>query len=59
MNYKAMARSEDYKFIVIGGAQNNFNSIYNISLSICPMFGFSKEELIGKPLDYFTRIILY
>ena len=52
LNYKAMARSEDYKFIVIGGAPNNFNSICNISLSICPMFGFSKEELIGKPLDY-------
>ena len=52
MNYKAMARSEDYKFIVIGGSPNNFNSIYNISLSICPMLGFTKEELIGKPLDF-------
>ena len=52
MNYKAMARSEDYKYIVIGGSPNNFNSICNISLSICPMFGFTKEELIGKPLDY-------
>ena len=52
MNYKAMARSEDYKYIVISGAQNNFNIICNISLCICPMFGFSKEELIGKPLDF-------
>ena len=52
MNYKAMARSEDYKYIVISGAQNNFNIICNISLCICPLFGFSKEELIGKPLDF-------
>ena len=52
MNYKAMARSEDYKYIVVSGAQNTFNYIQNISLCICPMFGFSKEELIGKPLDY-------
>ena len=52
MNYKAMARSEDYKYIVISGAQNNFNIICNISLCICPYFGFSKEELIGKPLDF-------
>ena len=52
MNYKAMARSEDYKYIVISGAPNNFNTICNISLSICPKFGFTKEELIGKPLDY-------
>ena len=52
MNYKAMARSEDYKYIVISGAPNNFNTICNMSLSICPKFGFTKEELIGKPLDY-------
>ena len=52
LNYKAMARSEDYKFIVISGALSNFNTICNLSLSICPMFGFSKEELIGRPLDF-------
>ena len=52
MNYKAMTRSEDYKYIVIGGAPNNFNTICNISLCICPNFGFTKEELIGKPLDF-------
>ena len=47
-----MARSEYYKYIVISGAPTNFNTICNLSLSICPMFGFSKEELIGRPLDY-------
>ena len=52
LNYKAMARSEDYKFIVISGAPTNFNTICNISLSICPLFGYTKEELIGRPLDY-------
>ena len=52
MNYKAMARSEDYKYIVISGAPNNFNIICNIAICICPFFGFSKEELIGKPLDF-------
>ena len=52
LNYKAMARSEDYKYIVISGSQTNFNTICNLSLCICPMFGFSKEELIGRPLDY-------
>ena len=28
MNYKIMAKSEDYKYIVINGAQNNFNITY-------------------------------
>ena len=52
LNYKAMARSEDYKYIVISGSPTNFNTICNISLNICPLFGFSKEELIGRPLDF-------
>ena len=52
LNYKIMARSEEYKFIVVSGSHANFNTICNISLSVCPIFGFSKEELIGRPLDY-------
>ena len=52
LNYKIMSRSEDYKYIVISGSPSNFNTICNISLSVCPLFGFTKEELIGRPLDY-------
>ena len=52
LNYKIMARSEEYKFIVVSGSHANFNTICNISLSVCPIFGFSKEELIGRPLDF-------
>ena len=52
LNYKAMTRSEEYKYIVIGGAPNNINTICNISLCVCPNFGFTNEELIGKPLDF-------
>ena len=52
LNYKVMSRSEDYKYIVISGAPSTFNTICNMSLSVCPMLGFSKEELIGRPLDY-------
>ena len=52
LNYKAMARSEEYKYIVISGSPTNFGSICNLSLSLCLLFGFTKEELIGKPLDF-------
>jgi len=52
LNYKAMARSEEYKFIVISGSPTNFGTICNLSLSLCLLFGFTKEELIGKPLDF-------
>ena len=52
LNYKAMARSEEYKFLVISGSPNNFGTICNLSLSLCPLFGFTKDELIGRPLDF-------
>ena len=52
LNYKAMARSEEYKFLVISGSPTNFGTICNLSLSLCPLLGFSKEELIGRPLDF-------
>ena len=52
LNYKAMARSEEYKFLVITGSPNNFGTICNLSLSLCPLFGFTKDELIGRPLDF-------
>ena len=52
LNYKAMARSEEYKYIIISGSPINFGTICNLSLSLCPLFGFTKEELIGRPLDF-------
>ena len=52
LNYKAMARSEEYKYIVISGSPTNFGTICNLSLSLCLLFGFTKEELIGRPLDF-------
>ena len=52
MNYKAMSRSEEYKYIVISCSPGNFGIICNMSLSVNVLFGFTKEELIGRPLDY-------
>ena len=52
LNYKAMARSEEYKYLVISGSPSNFGTICNLSLSLCPLFGFTKDELIGRPLDF-------
>ncbi len=52
LNYKAMSRSEEYKYLVISGSPSNFGTICNLSLSLCPLFGFTKDELIGRPLDF-------
>jgi hypothetical protein len=52
LNYNVMAKSEDYKYIVLNCSPSKFNSISNLSLSVCSIFGYSKEELIGHPYDY-------
>ena len=51
LNYKLMSRSEEYKYLVVNCSKENFNSICNLSLSICPIFGYSKDELIGRSLN--------
>ena len=52
LNYKEMSRSEKYNYLVINCSQDNFGIICNLSLSVCPLFGFSREELIGRSLDF-------
>ena len=52
LNYKAMSKSEDYKYIVVNCSPSNFDNICNLSLSVCSIFGYSKEELIGHSFDY-------
>ena len=51
LNYKAMSKSEDYKYIIVNCSHANFDTISNMSLSVCPIFGYSKEELIGHSFD--------
>ena len=52
MNYRAMTRSEEYKYLVINCSPGNLGTICNMSLSVNILFGFTKEELIGRPIDY-------
>ena len=51
LNYKLMSKSEDYKYIVLNCSPSNFNTICNLSLSVCQIFGYSREELIGRSYD--------
>ena len=48
LNYKEMSKNEDYKYIIIDLSKNK---IINISLPVCKIFGYSKGELINRPLD--------
>ena len=48
LNYKELSKNEDYKYIVIDLSKNE---ISNVSYPICKIFGYTKEELIDRPLD--------
>ena len=51
LNYKGLSRYED-KYIVISGQNSIFGNIINLSPSVCHLFGFTKNELIGQKIDY-------
>ena len=51
LNYEEMSKNEDYKYIVINCSKIGFNKIVNISYSVCKLFGYKKEELIGEYSD--------
>jgi len=60
LNYKEMSKNEDYKYIIINFSKDGFNKIYNISFPACKIFGYTKEELIGRSLDIlFPQIYNY
>ena len=48
LDYKEMAKNEDYQYLIINLTKNK---IINSSFSICKIFAYKKEELIGSPLD--------
>ena len=51
LNYKEMSKREDYKFIILNFSPFKFNTISNLSYSTCKIFGYTKEELLGRPYD--------
>lgn len=44
-------QSDKNYYIIMDTKQSSFTCILNISLGLCPMLGYTKKELIGKPLD--------
>ena len=51
LNYEELSKNEDYRYLIINCSPKNFNKISNISLSVCKLFGYSREELIGRSAD--------
>ena len=53
LDITALSSSDEYQYIVISGKPETFGIITNISLGVCLIFGYSRNELIGKAYDVF------
>jgi hypothetical protein len=47
---KNLNNSDEFKYIIISAEEENLGIILNISLNICQVFGYSRNELIGKKI---------
>ena len=48
---KVLNNSDEYKYIILSADENNLGIILNISLNACTIFGYTKNELIGKNVN--------
>ena len=48
---KVLNNSDEFKYIIISADENNLGIILNISLNACAIFGYTKNELIGKKIN--------
>ena len=51
INTSILSLNDTYQYIICSANNDNFGLIINLSLSICSIFGFEYNELIGKSLD--------
>ena len=50
-NIYQLNKSDHYHYIVLDTKEASFSNIINLSIGLCPIFGFTKNELLGKTLD--------
>ena len=47
---KFLNNSDEYKYIIISAEEEKLGIILNLSLNVCQIFGYNKNELIGKEI---------
>ena len=45
---KVLNNSDEYKYAIVSAAEENLGTVLNISLNACQVFGYNKNEVIGK-----------
>ena len=56
---KVLNKSDEFKYIIISAEEENLGIILNISLNACQVFGYNKNELIGKKITILIPAIYH
>ena len=53
LDLAALASSDEYQYIVVSGKPDNLGVVIHISLGVCLLLGYNRNELIGKSYEIF------
>ena len=51
LDISALNSNSEYQYIIVSAQPEKFGVITNLSLGICSMFGYTRNELVGKSLE--------
>lgn len=57
-NIEILNEKGNIPYLIVSANKNNLGKILNISMNICKIFGYSKNEIIGQNINFlFPKII--
>ena len=59
LDLKFLNNSDEYKYIIISAEEESLGIILNLSLNVCQIFGYNKNELIGKEVSILLPELFY
>jgi len=52
IDVNALSSSDEYQYIIISAQPDKIGVITNISLGVCTLFGYTRNEIIGKNIEF-------
>ncbi len=51
VDVNALSSSDEYQYIIISGQPDNLGVVTNISLGVCSLFGYTRNDIVGKNIE--------
>jgi hypothetical protein len=52
IDVNALSSSDEYQYIILSAQPDKLGIITNISLGVCTLFGYARNEIIGKDIEF-------